>query len=201
MAEKVNQYAALEKLFENYQPKTFAAAEDAGWLPKMGSKLYNTGGMKARIMNEMKLMPEEAWTPEVIQTIQNSMKAGAENPFSFKPNRKTTYTLKDGTEKVFNTRPIQDTLGILGNNIKAHPWQFAGTGLNAAGNIAGLVDNDKFLGQALGTVGGALAGKLGFKFGPLGVANMAMGAGNLGALFDVLHSKKEQEEQYQQQYC
>lgn len=199
MADK-NKYAALENLFENYQPAAFTADENAGWLPKLGSKFYNTGGMKAHLMNEMKLLPEDQWTPETARKIQETMKAGAENPFSFKPNRKNVYTLADDSTKEFTTRPIQDTLGILGQNIKAHPWQFAGTGLNAAGNVAGLVDNDKFLGQALGTVGGALAGKLGFKFGPLGVANMAMGAGNLGALFDVLRSKKEQEEQYQQQY-
>lgn len=199
MAEK-NKYAALEKLFESYQPAVYAADEDAGWLPKLGSKFYNTGGMKSHLMNEMKLLPEEQWTPETIKKLQETMKAGAANPLSFTPNRKNVYTLADGSTKEVTTRPIQDTLGVLGQNIKAHPWQFAGTGLNAVGNIAGLVDNDNFLGQLLGTVGGALAGKLGFKFGPLGVANMAMGAGNLGALFDVLRSKKEQEEQYQQQH-
>lgn len=96
--------------------------------------------------------------------------------------------------------PLKTTGGMLWSNVKAHPWQTAGTGLNAAGNIAGLIDNDKLLGQVLGTAGGALLGTKGLGLGPLGVANTAMLGGNLGSLFDVLRSKKEQEDQYQQQY-
>ena len=97
--------------------------------------------------------------------------------------------------------PLKVTGNMLWSNIKAHPGQTAGTALNAAGNIAGLVDDDKLLGQVLGTVGGALLGaKGGLGFGPLGIANTAMLGGNLGMLFDKLRSKKEQDEQYQQQY-
>lgn len=88
--------------------------------------------------------------------------------------------------------------GALGN-LKAHKAATAGTALNAALNIGGLVDNDKFLGQLLGTAGGALLGAKGLEFGPLGIANTAMLAGNLGMLFDKLQAKKEQEEQYRQQ--
>lgn len=89
--------------------------------------------------------------------------------------------------------------GVWGN-VRLHPWQTAGTALNATGNITGLVDNDKLLGQILGTAGGALLASKGLKLGPLGIANVAMGGGNLGMLFDKLRSKKAQEEQYQQQY-
>lgn len=104
----------------------------------------------------------------------------------------------EGVESTMS--PLKTTGSMLWSNIKAHPWQTAGTGLNAAGNIAGLIDDNKLLGQILGTAGGALLGTKGLGFGPLGIANTAMLGGNLGALFDKLRSKKEQEEQYQQQY-
>lgn len=89
-------------------------------------------------------------------------------------------------------------LGKLGDAmpyIKAHPRLAAGTALNAAGNIAGLTDNDKFGGQLIGGIGGAvLPSMLGMSLGPLGMANAAMIGGNLGALFDKLRAKREQEE-------
>lgn len=104
----------------------------------------------------------------------------------------------DGSEATVS--PLKTMGGSLWNNIKANPGKAAGTGLLAAGNVAGLVDNDKLLGQVLGTAGGALLGSKLLGFGPLGIANTAMVSGGLGALFDALRSKKEQEEQYQQQY-
>jgi hypothetical protein len=166
----------------------------------MGAGLYNTGGLRQHVYDEMTLLPKEQWTPETLAMLKNNMTQSAAAPLSFKPGRTNTYELTDGTTKILKRRPIQDTLGVLGQNIKAHPWQTAGTALNAAGNVAGLVDNDKFLGQLLGTAGGALLGAKAFGLGPLGIANVAMGGGNLGALFDALRSKKAQEEQYQQQY-
>jgi hypothetical protein len=104
----------------------------------------------------------------------------------------------DGSEATIS--PLKTMGGSLWNNIKKHPGEAAGTGLLAAGNIAGLVDNDNLLGQVLGTAGGALLGSKLLDFGPLGIANTAMVGGGLGALFDALRSKKAQEEQYQQQY-
>lgn len=101
--------------------------------------------------------------------------------------------------------PLGDAFKKLGGFAKAHPWQTAGTGLNAIGNVSGLLDNDKLLGQVGGTALGALAPKiLGMAGiaapGPLGVANLAMLGGNLGALFDTLRAKKEQEQALQSQY-
>jgi hypothetical protein len=96
--------------------------------------------------------------------------------------------------------------------IKENPRKSFATGLNATGNIAGLFDNDKILGQAAGTALGALAPKLLSKIpgpvgmfagglGALGKANSAMIGGNLGALFDNLRAKKEQEQnQYQRRF-
>lgn len=103
----------------------------------------------------------------------------------------------DGVEGTVS--PLKTMTSGAWENIKAHKGASIGTGLNAAGNIAGVVDNDKLLGQVLGTAGGALLASKGLQLGPLGIANMAMGGGNLGALFDKLRAKKEQEEQYQQQ--
>lgn len=194
-------YTALKNLFDDHwgSPQ-FEAGKDAGWLAKMGAGLYNTGGLRQHVYDEMTLLPKEQWTPETLAMLKNNMAQSAAVPLSFKPGRTNTYEFTDGKTKVLNRRPIQDTLGVLGQNIKAHPWQTAGTALNAAGNVAGLVDNDKLLGQILGTAGGALLGAKAFGLGPLGIANVAMGGGNLGALFDALRSKKAQEEQYQQQY-
>lgn len=99
----------------------------------------------------------------------------------------------------------------LGGFVKAHPYQSIGTGLNAAGNVAGILDNDKILGQGVGTALGMAAPKLLSKvpgpigaiaggLGALGKANLAMAGGNLGALFDSLRAKKEQEQAIMQQY-
>jgi hypothetical protein len=124
-----------------------------------------------------------------LEGIANTIKS---NPFS------TKVPLEEGSKVVVN--PLKTTASGMWDALKAHKGAAIGTGLLGAGNIAGLVDNDKILGQALGAVGGGLIGAAIPGFGPLGIANMAMGAGNLGALFDVLRSKKEQEKQYQQQY-
>ena len=102
---------------------------------------------------------------------------------------------------------MNDLFKQLGGQIKAHPYASFGTGLNAAGNVAGLVDNDKLLGQGIGTALGYFAPQiLGMllkkpvSVSPLMRANLAMGGGNLGALFDNLRAKKEQEAAMQQYY-
>jgi hypothetical protein len=106
---------------------------------------------------------------------------------------------------------LKELFGNLSSFTKAHPYQALGTGANAAGNVAGLFDNDKILGQAVGTGLGLAAPKLlsmvpgpigafGKGLGLLGKANFAMGGGNLGALFDSLRAKQEQEQMAAQQY-
>lgn len=90
---------------------------------------------------------------------------------------------------------VRSKLGNLWGAIKAHPYKTGLTGLNAAGNIAGLTDNNKFLGQALGALGGGLIGAAIPGAGALGITNAAMLGGNLGSLFDVLSAKKDQEQE------
>lgn len=103
--------------------------------------------------------------------------------------------------------PLTDLFKQLGGYVKAHPYASAGTGLNAAANVAGLLDNDKLLGQGAGAALGYFAPQLlGLAFGkpisvsPLMRANIAMGGGTLGALFDNLRAKKEEEQAMVQQY-
>lgn len=99
---------------------------------------------------------------------------------------------------------LKGLFGDLSGFAKAHPYQALATGANAAGNVAGVVDNNKLLGQVVGTGLGLAAPKLlsmipgpigafGKGLGLLGKANLAMGGGNIGAMFDVLRAKREQE--------
>ena len=197
MANEANKYAALEALFKDYKMPQFKAASDANFLAKLGANLYNTGGAKAHIMNEMKLLPKEMWTPETIKKIQASMAKGAQTPFSSELLRNNEYTMKDGTVQNLKRSALGDTMGVVGQNIKAHPGAALGTALNTGAGIAGLLDNDKFGGQLIGTAAGAIIpAALKMKLGPLAAYNVAMGAGNLGALFDNLRAKKEQQQQY-----
>lgn len=112
-----------------------------------------------------------------------------------------------GANATVQSIPIQDLFTQLKANVKAHPGAAIGTGLNAAGNVAGLLDNDKLLGQGAGAALGYFAPQLlGLALGkpiaasPLIRANLAMGGGNLGALFDNLRAKKEEEQAMMQQY-
>ena len=76
---------------------------------------------------------------------------------------------------------------------KQHPFKTAGLVGLGAGNIGGLTDNNKFGGQlgglALGGLGSYLAG-----VNPYTAAMLTMGGGELGALFDKLRAKREQEQ-------
>lgn len=83
---------------------------------------------------------------------------------------------------------------------KNHPFKTAGLIGLGAGNIGGLTDNDKFAGQ-IGGLGLGGLGAAAFASNPYTAALMTMGGGQLGALFDKLRARKEQEQaQPQQQY-
>ena len=112
-----------------------------------------------------------------------------------------------------DTPPTPDGIALgdlfkqLGGTVKAHPYASLGTGLNAAANVAGLVDNDKLLGQGAGAALGYFAPQLlgmllkkPVSVSPLVRANLAMGGGTLGSLFDNLRAKREEREQAYAQY-
>ena len=120
------------------------------------------------------------------------------------PNVKTMST---GNAKPSDSATLGQLFNSLWGGMKANPLASVGTGLNAAANIGGLLDNDKLLGQVAGTALGAFApgllGKVVSKnivASPLLRANLAMGGGTIGSLFDVLRAKQEEEQAMQQQY-
>jgi hypothetical protein len=78
---------------------------------------------------------------------------------------------------------------------KAHPFKTAGLIGAGAGNIGGLMDNDKFGGQLAGLGLGGLGAYALAQGNPYLAAMMTMGGGSLGALFDKLRARKELEEQ------
>lgn len=83
---------------------------------------------------------------------------------------------------------------LAAQSARLHPFKTAGLVGLGAGNIGGLMDNNKFGGQlgglALGGLGSYLAGA-----NPYTAAMLTMGGGELGALFDKLRAKREQPQQ------
>ena len=95
---------------------------------------------------------------------------------------------------------LKDLFGKGWGWAKKHPRAALGTGTLGVANVAGLTDNDKVLGQGIGTALGAAAPAIISKItgspvdiGTLGRVNLAMGGGTIGSLFDILRAKKEQE--------
>lgn len=75
-----------------------------------------------------------------------------------------------------------------------------GYGMGGAMNIAGLTDNDKFGGQLLGGALGAGLGYFDVMPGGMGAVPAALLGGSIGALFDKLRAKREQNSQYNPYY-
>lgn len=110
-----------------------------------------------------------------------------------------------GVEDIIPTNfdaAIGDQGGITGSQLgslalnaaKDHPFKTAGLLGTGAANIGGLMDNDKFGGQLAGLGLGGLGAYTLAKGNPYTAAMMTMGGGTLGALFDKLRAKKEQEQ-------
>ena len=192
MANTKAQEAALKKLFKNNWNPNFSASPDADFLSKLGAKLYGTDATKAYAMRQMANLPQAQQNADTLKALQASLMKGSKTPFSTATVRSTTIPLKDGTEQIIEASPFKDTMGIVGQNIAANPGAAFGTALNTGAGIAGLLDNDKFGGQLLGTAAGAIIpAALKMKLGPLAAYNTAMIAGNLGALFDTLRAKSK----------
>ena len=86
------------------------------------------------------------------------------------------------------------------NAAKAHPFKTAGLVGLGAGNIGGLMDNDKFGGQLAGLGLGGLGASALASGNPYLQAMLTMGGGELGSLFDKLRAQKEQEQAQLQPY-
>ena len=123
------------------------------------------------------------------------MQKGAASPFSTIADSKIDFIGDDGKASSLTMNPLATTGQIALTDMKAHPGKYLGTALNTGGALAGLLDNDKVGGQLVTTAAGAILPKLlGMKLGPLATYNVALGAGQLGSLFDNLRAKKEQEQ-------
>lgn len=165
-----------------------AVDADRGALQKLADRLYQSEASKNYMQKQFLGLPKGSNVNDFLNA-QNNARLDA---FNVKPSG-TALANGIKTDK-FGASNLAQTGRLLGANIKAHPWATAGTALNAGLNVAGLFDNDKILGQVLGTAGGIILPRvLKMNFGPLGAANAAMIGGNLGALFDNLRAKRERE--------
>lgn len=164
---------------------------------RMFDKLFSTSASKKRLdANAAAYAKQFGLDASTVDDIRQRMTA---HPLSW------STPVAEGSEDMLH--PLLDTGTVLWDNVKANKGKAIGTGILGASNIAGLVDNDKLLGQAIGTGLGAGAGMLlrpVTGFGPLGVANTAMAGGLVGSLFDTLSAAREKKqreaEMYQQQY-
>ena len=104
---------------------------------------------------------------------------------------------KQSLKDMYNAK-LAPAMSSAGAYIKAHPWMSAGLATTGASNLAGLFDNSKIGGQALGLLGGYSVGS---KVLPMLMQNVSpqakvlatLGGGALGSLFDSLRQKKEDE--------
>lgn len=86
-------------------------------------------------------------------------------------------------------------------NAKAKPAKALGMTALGAGNVAGLFDNDKFLGQAAGLAGGALLPSLmDSGISPSTRIMWSLAGGTLGSLFDNLRAKRQRQKAQTRRY-
>lgn len=206
---------AINKYFTNaYNAADLGLAYDGSTMSDYAKKFANDHpGMSYEDARFAELLnnPFNTENPELISMRgKYNASRGADVLNDFKDASEETI---NGTKKFWESNPeftdnvslnggsnLGATMAALGAQAKAHPFITAGTAANGAMNVAGLFDNDKILGQAIGTAAGAILPKaLGMGLSPLAALNVAMGAGNLGAMFDIMRSKKEQQK-YKQKY-
>jgi hypothetical protein len=152
--------------------------KDAGYIEKLFEQLYNSGASNAYVQQRAKALGMSQ--DDMLKAQQGFLKTPLD------VNKVDIGNAKGSA--------LGNTARLVGANIKAHPLQAAGTGLGIASNIAGLVDNDNFLGQGLGIAAGAILPKF-FGLGAYGTLNTALAGGAIGSLFDTLTDKKEKEKE------
>ena len=182
-------------------------ADNASMLEKLGRKLYSTPSTVSRATDDVALLMSgnsPLSFDDASSKVLDFYESASKSPFNSQINDLgTVKSMVDGKEVATNLKPSAlGTSAKLGfDAVKAHPGATLGTIANAGMNLSGLLDNNKFGGQLIGTLAGAVVPKV-FHMGlsPLVAANVAMGGGALGSLFDILRAKKEQEQKYQKQY-
>lgn len=159
--------------------KLFGADKDAGFFKKLFSQLYDSKASSDAMAARAKAL---GMSDDAMSKVQQEFFKSPLNASKI-----------DLTDKVKGSA-LGNTARLLGANIKAHPLQAAGTGVGIASNIAGLVDNDNFLGQGVGLVAGAVLPKY-LGLGAYGTLNTALAGGAIGSLFDTLTESKEKEKE------
>lgn len=160
---------------------TFAPGKNAGFMEQLFAQLYNSKASKQAMANRAKTLGMSA-----------DQMANAQQGFFEQPLNVQAVDIADGTKG----SAFGNTARLLGANIKAHPFQAAGTGIGLATNLAGLVDNDNILGQGLGITAGVLLPKFArLGLSPYATLNAALAGGAIGGLFDVLTEQKEKEKE------
>lgn len=200
-------YNAMRKEFTPKYKALFSSnlPEGTPFLKRLGYKLYGSDSAANSAFDDYLEAKFGGLSDDAaFSTISDFYKKASETPFNVGKSEiaNLKIPLQDGSVKdaVMSRSPLGRTASTGLEYVKAHPGQTLGTSLNAGLNVAGLLDNDKLLGQAIGAAIGGIGGKALLGFGPLGIANTAMIGGNLGALFDTLRAKKEQEKVQAAQY-
>lgn len=149
------------------------------------NKLYNPDNVLASVNNAVannKMTPEEAI-------------AGAKS--ILKDGQRIAPFYKEGAD--LENVKLGDWAKLAGTAAIKHPFKTAGLVGLGAGNIGGLMDNDKFGGQLGGLALGGLGASMLAKSNPYLAAMLTLGGGTLGSLFDKLRAQKEQEQAQMQQ--
>ena len=149
-----------------------------------------------------KLIDFSITNPKAVQSVlKPGISVGPEDPLTkemFNDNFINTFARnKEDINRLYDTSNGV-SIGQLGKlaigAASEHPFKTAGLVGLGAGNVGGLMDNNKFGGQlgglALGGLGSYLMGA-----NPYTAAMVTMGGGALGALFDKLRAKREQQNQ------
>ena len=200
--KKTTAAKTLKEMFaDSWDPKFGGKTpESAGVLEKLGHKLYGTDFAKAKAMADAERLVKGGMSEaDAFAKVSDLYSSAAKSPFSTEKISLGDISVKGADGKMaseaVSASPFGTTIGTGLKGIAAHPGAAIGTALNTGMGLAGVFDNDKFGGQLIGTAAGAVIPALmGMKLNPLVAYNVAMGAGNIGALFDTLRAKKAQEQ-------
>lgn len=185
------------------KPDVFSFGNKRSGLAGLFEGLYspeNTESYISKILSKNGYNPYGIGNPDINSTVNPKVDAmrGIFNEASGNP-------LGGTLNSAYGNTGIGTTTKLAGNWIRDHKLKSAGLGLGIGANLAGLFDNPNMAGQLLGGAGAGiganlLAKHLGSPLTASGTALAALGGGTLGSLFDKLMYKKQQEQQFLNQY-